>query len=485
MPGTYRSGSIKRFISIWVAGLTVTCGVLSAVMLVLTDRLEDLTIEAVESANVSEAAYRLQSAILSESREDLHFRMTHADSIRADKLELIRNAQEIVLEISRSARTEQRRILVGEIREVFDEFAVASTSLDPPELSGMRELTDRLLSAVEEYRRLMITEMNDAVGKNFALRRDMQFVLSVLVLGIAGIIVVGSILLIRRIITPVIALSRTAERFGRGEFDARVPIFRNDELGGLSRTINNMADDIAQREKSRMEFSAAVFHDIKNPLAIIGGAVRMMRRKVLPRDQLEQWLDRVIRETDRLEDISQDLMDIARMESGKMEFNMAELDLAEMVAGIHIERKDTIETHAIEYEGTDGCRVLGDRRRLERVVINLLSNAVKYSPEGTVVTLRVERTADRVLFSVSDQGVGIAEEDMKVLFQPFGRLARTREMARGTGLGLFIVRRIIESHGGEVIVRSTLGEGTSIGFGLPLLLKSASSETGDTPDTPG
>ena len=217
MPGTYRSGSIKRFISIWVAGLTVTCGVLSAVMLVLTDRLEDLTIEAVESANVSEAAYRLQSAILSESREDLHFRMTHADSIRADKLELIRNAQEIVLEISRSARTEQRRILVGEIREVFDEFAVASTSLDPPELSGMRELTDRLLSAVEEYRRLMITEMNDAVGKNFALRRDMQFVLSVLVLGIAGIIVVGSILLIRRIITPVIALSRTAERFGRGD----------------------------------------------------------------------------------------------------------------------------------------------------------------------------------------------------------------------------------------------------------------------------
>ena len=163
---------------------------------------------------------------------------------------------------------------------------------------------------MEDYRRLMISEMNDAVSRNIALRRQMRFVLSALVLGIAGIIVVGSILLIRRIITPVIALSRTAERFGRGEFDARVPVFRNDELGGLSRTINNMADDIARREKSRMEFSAAVFHDIKNPLAVIGGAVRMMRRKEMPRDQLEQWLDRVIRETDRLEDISQDLMDI-------------------------------------------------------------------------------------------------------------------------------------------------------------------------------
>ncbi len=292
MPTSFRSGSIKRFISIWVAGLILTCGILSGMMLVLTDRLESLTVEAIESANVSEAAYRLKTAILAESREDLHFRMTRADSIRADKLDLIRNAQEIVLEIARSASTEQHRIIVAEIREAFDDFCLASTSPDPPTLSGMRGLTDRLLERVEDYRRIMISEMDDAVARNKALRRDMQVVLSALVFGIAGIIVIGSILLIRRIITPVIALSRTAQRFGRGEFDARVPVFRNDELGGLSRTFNNMADDISQREKSRTEFSAAIFHDIKNPLVIIGAAVRMMRKKVMPREQLEQWLDR-------------------------------------------------------------------------------------------------------------------------------------------------------------------------------------------------
>jgi signal transduction histidine kinase len=462
-------GSLTRFIIIWVATLIVTSSVLAGAMLLLTQQLESLTKDAVRYANGSQDADRLVTEILVESREDLQYRISHADSINTDKLDALQKVQVYVIDLTATAETDSERTLVAGIRDSYHDFYSASVARVQPEFSVIHALTDSLLADVDDYRALKVAEMEGAIARNFGLRDDMRMILIILILSNALIILIGSVLLVKRIITPTIALSTAADRFGQGDFSARVEVFRNDELGDLSRTFNNMAEDIARREKSRSEFTATVFHDIKNPLVIIGAAIRMIRKKSLNRAKTEEWLDRVLREVDRLEDLSQDLMDIVQVQSGQLSLQMADVDFTDLVSRIHAEHLDAVTSHVIEFKSSGECKVLGDRRRLERVVINLLSNAMKYSPEGTTIIMKLERVDSKAVFSITDQGVGISPEEQKVLFQPFGRVERTRDMARGTGLGLYIVKKIIEAHGGSVRVQSSLGLGTMVELTLPVV----------------
>lgn len=229
-----------------------------------------------------------------------------------------------------------------------------------------------------------------------------------------------------------------------------------------------MAGDIEQREKARHEFIAAIFHDIKNPLVNLGAMLRLLHRKSLPPEESRIWLERMLRETDRIEDIIQDLTDTVQVETGRLTLQTAEMDLSQMVEEIYTAQSACITRHRIVFEREGTCMVLGDRRRLERVVVNLLSNAMKYSPEGTPITLRVVCRENRAIFSVADRGVGISPEDRENLFQPFGRLAHTRRMAHGSGLGLYIVKKIVEAHGGSIRLDSVPGEGTTVEITLPL-----------------
>jgi signal transduction histidine kinase len=355
------------------------------------------------------------------------------------------------------------------ISERFNRFSYAALSPSGDYSRRTAAVTDNLLNVLEEYRRLKVAEMEYALQENFNLRSDMQHWLILLAAGVIGMVTIGSITLFRRTILPVIALSEAAARFGRGDLGSRVRVERDDELGNLAHTFNNMAEDIDHREKNRLDFSASIFHDIKNPLVIIGAAVRMLRRKTLPPDQVNLWLDRVIREIDRIEDLTQDLMDTVQIESGRFTLQASEIDFGRLVAELYEEQNGLITSHTLVFEGYRECPILGDRRRLERVITNLLSNAIKYSPEGSTISLRLERKSDLVVFSVTDQGIGISPEDRKALFQPFGRLSRTCEMARGAGLGLYIVKRIIDAHRGTIRVDSRLGAGATIEISLPTI----------------
>jgi signal transduction histidine kinase len=299
---------------------------------------------------------------------------------------------------------------------------------------------------------------------------------------VAVVLAVGSVSLLARVVRPALELTRAARRLGRGDLAARAKVARDDELGELTRTFNGMAEDIADREKARLDFVAGVAHDLKNPLVVIGGAARLLRSAPLAPAQQAAWLDRIVRQADRLEKLISDLMDTVQVSTGRLSLVKTALDLTALVRGLQQEQAEHFPQHALAFEGVEACWVSADRDRIERVAINLISNAVKYSQEGSEVALRVRRRETEAVFTVSDHGAGIAPEDLQVIFQPFGRGSQTRSMASGTGLGLSIVRQILEAHGGEIRVQSTVGVGTTVEVTLPLATeRPGEAPTGDPP----
>lgn len=244
------------------------------------------------------------------------------------------------------------------------------------------------------------------------------------------------------------------------------------------------AAELANEAKSR--FLANVSHELRTPLTSVVGFARLNRKRldevVFPVvDRAEPKVDRAVRqvgdnlgiiveEGERLTGLINDLLDLAKIEAGRLEWRMAPLRLEDVV------RRATAATSALfevggvglEVQVADGLPdVSGDAERLVQVVINLLSNAVKFSPGGTV-SVTVDRQGDDVQVAVADTGKGIPAADLERIFEPFRQASDTMpDGPRGTGLGLPIARQIVRAHGGDLRVTSTPGEGSTFRFTVP------------------
>ncbi len=289
------------------------------------------------------------------------------------------------------------------------------------------------------------------------------------VVAVLGLIA-GGIELWTRVFKPTLAISGAARRFGQGDLTARVVALHDDELGELANTFNDMASAVQTRESERLRFVAAIAHDLKNPLVVIGGVAYMLRdkpHKLSPEEQVE-WLGKIARNAKRMEAMIHDLTDAVQAQTGALKLHPGKCDLAQILREGVEETTIAFPDHCIRYQGGETLEFQGDKARLERVVGNLLSNAAKYSARGTTVEARLEQSASQVIIEVRDQGAGISATDLKRLFTPFVRLEHTEKMASGTGLGLATVKKIIEGHGGHLEVESEIGKGSIFRVLLPL-----------------
>jgi signal transduction histidine kinase len=286
-------------------------------------------------------------------------------------------------------------------------------------------------------------------------------------IGTAVLLLSGASGFMRRIMQPVLSVTRAAEAFGRGDFSVRTPILHDDELGALAGTFNNMAGDIADREKDRLQFVAMVVHDLKNPVLAIDMAARALCQSSATEEERRSYLDGIREEVTRLRGIIRDLTDDIQVVNGRFSIRKTEMDLGTLVRGFVEVQSKAFATHEIIVETDEGCTIHADEERIDRVLMNLVSNAVKYSPHNTRVTLHVEKEGSQVVLTVSDQGPGIAPDDLKVLFQPFGRGRSASSLAEGTGMGLYVVKQIVAAHGGQIEVHSEPGHGATFEIRLP------------------
>jgi PAS domain S-box-containing protein len=252
------------------------------------------------------------------------------------------------------------------------------------------------------------------------------------------------------------------------------PIWQGGQIVG----IQGIARDITERkelERLKSDFISTVSHELRTPLTSIKGYVDL----VLAGDvgpltpEQKEFLTIVSQNTTRLTELINDLLEIERLESGRIEFEFAELDLAEVLENVARSLHVNAEQKGLEFltEIPSGLKVRGDRERLAQVFLNLLSNAIKYTPAGTV-ELRAHQEDDAVVVEVRDTGIGISESDLQKLFQKFFRSDNpyVRKVG-GTGLGLSIAKAIVERHGGTITVTSQLGQGSTFTVRLPALAR--------------
>ncbi|MEA2517727.1 MAG: hypothetical protein QOG16_1565, partial [Actinomycetota bacterium] len=222
---------------------------------------------------------------------------------------------------------------------------------------------------------------------------------------------------------------------------------------------------LREADRTKSDFVSILAHELKGPMTTIVGFGQMLHDHwdSMDDEKRTQFIGIVRRETQRLANMVSDLLDVSRMETGNLRYEFEPMSMLDLIDSIVTVHGSITEGHELQLDLDPQLpKVIGDKERLRQVVINLLTNATRYSPEGTPITMTARSAASdggqEVIVAVTDQGIGIAPGDKDRIFSKFAMLAKPAWTKKGTGLGLFITKAIVDAHGGRILVDSKLGE---------------------------
>ena len=296
-------------------------------------------------------------------------------------------------------------------------------------------------------------------------------------LGIGGL--VGSALLIallttyltRYIVVPLRRTARAARQLARGDLSARVPEEGDAEPVELARSFNTMADSLQEGERLKDEFFALVSHELRTPLtSIIGYLELVLDDDEELSEEARRFLEVVERNAKRLLRLVGDMLFVAQVEAGRLTLESSAVDLDRVAAESVEAARPAAERAgvALTLDAEPVRPILGDRDRLGQMLDNLISNALKFTPDGGTVNVTMTSAPEGASVEVSDTGMGIPDAEQQQLFERFFRASSaTSNAVPGAGLGLTIVKTIVEAHGGTVRLTSTEGTGTTVHVDLP------------------
>ena len=259
------------------------------------------------------------------------------------------------------------------------------------------------------------------------------------------------------------------ERIGAGDLTARAPVDGGDEVAQVAQSFNRMADDLAARaqaleasDRARRQLLADVSHELMTPLTAMRGYVETLSMHELQLDAAtrERYLHIIDEETRRLENIIGDLLDLARLEGGGTVFRRERVDVRALFDRVAMRHERELAARGIALvrdAGTGAEFVAGDRDRLEQVLQNLAANALRHTPDGGAIALTAAPVPEGVRITIRDSGPGIPPEHLPLIFDRFYKADAARRAASGSGLGLSIVKTIVERHGGTVTARNDTG----------------------------
>jgi signal transduction histidine kinase len=241
----------------------------------------------------------------------------------------------------------------------------------------------------------------------------------------------------------------------------------------LFREIADKSRQLEAASRHKSEFLANMSHELRTPLNAIIGFSEVLAEKMFGdvNDKQAEYLQDILESGRHLLSLINDILDLSKIEAGRMELEPAAFDLPSAIENALILVRERASRRAIRLGSTIDTRlgmISGDERKVKQVLLNILSNALKFTPEGGRIDIDARLHADRAEVSVTDTGVGIAPGDQEAVFEEFRQVGATDKKAEGTGLGLALSRRFIELHGGQISVQSEIGHGSTFTFTLPV-----------------
>ena len=274
-----------------------------------------------------------------------------------------------------------------------------------------------------------------------------------------------------RLTRPLRDMVTATQHYAQGDFSYKVKVRGNDEMAQLSEAFNSMAMSLSALESSRRSFVANVSHELKTPMTSIGGFIDGMLDGTISADKYDYYLKLVSDEVKRLSRLVTGMLNMSKLEAGEMQANIKQFDISVDIFKTLLSFERKINEKEIEILGLDkmdSMPVNADEDMMMQVVYNLIDNAVKFTPQGGYIEFKTYHDKEKVFVSIRNSGSGIEREEADKIFERFYKIDKSRSYdVKGAGLGLYLVKSIIELHGGQIVCNSQLGEYTEFVFWLP------------------
>lgn len=298
------------------------------------------------------------------------------------------------------------------------------------------------------------------------LQRQFGWIMCILIMGA----LIMAFALSRMVCLPMQRMSQSAKRLAKGDYNAHFEGGGYREAEELADALNYAASELQKNDNLQKELVANISHDLRTPLTMIKGYSEVIRD--IPDENTPENVQVIIDETERLTELVNDMLDLSKIRAGTRKPEIEVFELTETVAAVLLryEKFTEQQEYVINFVREDSVCVKADRTMILQVVYNLVNNALNYTGEDKTVTITQTVSEGRVRISVTDTGVGIAEEDIPYIWDRYYKVDKVHKRAVvGTGLGLSIVKGILESHGARYGVDSRMGEGSTFWFELDVI----------------
>ncbi len=280
-----------------------------------------------------------------------------------------------------------------------------------------------------------------------------------------------------RIAKPLRQMSDAVKKYADGDFSAKIPVSEKHHLLGhteideLASSFNTMATALSNMELSRRDFVSNVSHELKTPMTTISGFIDGILDGTIRQEEQDRYLKIISDEVKRLSRLVTGMLNMNKIEAGKLDIKPVKFDISEMIFVTLLNFEQIIEKRNIDIRGLDTIGenpVLADKDMINQVIYNLVDNAVKFTPDGGYIEVSSKADAEKVIVKIRNSGNGIAPGETEKIFERFYKVDKSRSYdVKGAGMGLYIVKTIIELHGGHIIARSEEGEYAEFIFTLP------------------
>lgn len=277
--------------------------------------------------------------------------------------------------------------------------------------------------------------------------------------------------LTKRMVTPLQQMSKAAKQFAVGDFSCRVKIEGEDEMADLGNAFNDMADALDVLEGSRRSFVSNVSHELKTPMTSIAGFIDGILDGTIPKEKQDYYLKIVSTEVQRLSRLVVSMLNMSKIESGDLEMKPSKYDISDQIIQILLTFEQKIENKHIDIRGLDKLvpiYIVADPDMIYQCIYNLVDNAVKFTNDGGYIEVRLKDTGTQIELSIKNSGTGINAEDLSRVFERFYKADKSRSLdSKGAGLGLYLVKLMIEMHSGRVTAKSESEDTAEFSFTLP------------------